>query len=480
MYQVAACQDRGKLSDLRVFGIYTGQKQFQLCWMAVPEGAVPAENSQIASVFYCNDHFLFEVGTMPDPCSDGCVCKAGLKFGVSTAKKREAQSDSSIKVAVTDMAVALTEVTTPTNAEGVVPDSGRIPFNDAVATNVAQLQAFMARVVEYGKWLKKVPFIKPTQDSLNYVFEDTPARSRKSSSTQSAKKDRSKIAGSFNFLSKAPASEKGKENESSSKRRKTRKKRQTKRMTELDILLSLQGEFKHVVDIVSYEIDAETDWYEFKMPRLQDIEETRDAMFGEQMQALAHATVFLLDMVGALEFLASRGVVHRDLSTGNIMWYPARQSWRLIDFDLAVVAPKGKNIVDFVIKNDGVVGTRPFIAPEILAGHDYNASVDRFSLGAVYNATVNEWVVRHDVTDTHVDNLFGSPLWVLANSLSLPEPQDRIPLQYAYDRLLTQMLDMEEWFRTKQRRSLGAECFAATIYLREAQIRKVKEPNANR
>ena len=81
-------------------------------------------------------------------------------------------------------------------------------------------------------------------------------------------------------------------------------------------------------------------------------------------------------MLSALSFLHSNGIIHRDIKLTNTMItkYNSSISVKIIDFGLSRIIAHD----DFIYEN---FGTLIFKAPEIMKGNNYNLSVDLWSFG---------------------------------------------------------------------------------------------------
>ncbi|CAK9160042.1 unnamed protein product [Ilex paraguariensis] len=98
---------------------------------------------------------------------------------------------------------------------------------------------------------------------------------------------------------------------------------------------------------------------------------------------LANRTVFsepeaLSVMVPLMEAIAHchrRGVAHRDIKPDNIL-FNNRNQLKLADFGSAECFRDGELMT-------GIVGTPYYVAPEVVAGRDYNEKVDVWSAGVV-------------------------------------------------------------------------------------------------
>jgi myosin-1 len=91
---------------------------------------------------------------------------------------------------------------------------------------------------------------------------------------------------------------------------------------------------------------------------------------------------FTIQMCGAIKYMHSRDVIHRDLKMGNI-FLDGDMNIKIGDFGLAAILLGAKDASH--IRRTTMCGTPNYIAPEILEkskqGHDHN--VDIWSLGVI-------------------------------------------------------------------------------------------------
>ncbi len=92
---------------------------------------------------------------------------------------------------------------------------------------------------------------------------------------------------------------------------------------------------------------------------------------------LTEALGILRDIAAALAALHERGVIHRDLHPGNVMLVPG-QPTRLLDFGLARATTSHT-----VTRANTLMGSLPYLAPEVVAGQPASAASDLFALGAI-------------------------------------------------------------------------------------------------
>ena len=57
----------------------------------------------------------------------------------------------------------------------------------------------------------------------------------------------------------------------------------------------------------------------------------RTGLWSERHRHGRHSTA-VASTLQAVDFLHARNIVHRQLNPNNLMWFPAQQRWKLIDF----------------------------------------------------------------------------------------------------------------------------------------------------
>jgi len=107
------------------------------------------------------------------------------------------------------------------------------------------------------------------------------------------------------------------------------------------------------------------------------------AEFVNRSGALAPALVAKIveQLGGALSAAHRAGIIHRDLKPANIMYDPANQTAKLLDFGIARDAEL--NPEERLTRAGFFVGTLQYVAPETLSGELVNEQADVYSLATI-------------------------------------------------------------------------------------------------
>ena len=178
-----------------------------------------------------------------------------------------------------------------------------------------------------------------------------------------------------------------------------------------------------IVAVYDYGIDAAGSFYTME---LLDGRDLRD----ERPTSISATCAIVRDVAGALAFIHSRHLIHRDVSPRNVR-YTADGRAKLIDFGILAspgVCPE-------------VAGTPPFIAPESGYGLPLDHRADVFALGALAY-----WLLagRHAFPARQIDEL--AELW--RHAPALPSAS-RADVPAALDELVIAMLSIDPLARPR-------------------------------
>ena len=93
------------------------------------------------------------------------------------------------------------------------------------------------------------------------------------------------------------------------------------------------------------------------------------------------------DMMQCLKFLKSKGIIHCDLKPENVLYFKKGKNVKLIDFGSATFI----NDTAFYY-----LQTRPYRAPEVVFGCEFDFSVDMWSIGCIiYELITSDILFNH-------------------------------------------------------------------------------------
>ncbi|KAM4034415.1 LOW QUALITY PROTEIN: protein kinase C delta type-like [Anomaloglossus baeobatrachus] len=102
------------------------------------------------------------------------------------------------------------------------------------------------------------------------------------------------------------------------------------------------------------------------------------------------ARFYAAELVCGIQYLHSKGVIHRDLKPGNILVAETGHI-KIADFGLAIDNIHGDRTAT------GYAGTKGYVAPEMMAGEEYNAGVDWYAFGVILKKMLMGECVDHQL-----------------------------------------------------------------------------------
>ncbi|CAG2177271.1 unnamed protein product, partial [Oppiella nova] len=124
------------------------------------------------------------------------------------------------------------------------------------------------------------------------------------------------------------------------------------------------------------------------------------------------ASHLIRQILGAVDYMHSCGVVHRDLKPENLLYYSAEEDSKIMisDFGLSKMEDSGVMAT--------ACGTPGYVAPEVLAQKPYGKSVDVWSIGVIAYILLCGYPPFYDENDANLfaqilkgDFEFDSPYW---------------------------------------------------------------------
>lgn len=139
-----------------------------------------------------------------------------------------------------------------------------------------------------------------------------------------------------------------------------------------------ERELEHVVPVLDYGQDSESDRYYIVMPVCQM--SLQDEIDGNGALALSECRSVAMDILAGLKEVED--IVHRDLKPGNVLFHEGR--WRLADFGIAKFVEDSTSLQTL----RGSL-TPAYGAPEQWRGEAPSHSTDVYALGCILHTMVN-------------------------------------------------------------------------------------------
>lgn len=125
---------------------------------------------------------------------------------------------------------------------------------------------------------------------------------------------------------------------------------------------------------------------------------------------IAHARAVLLRVASALAAAHERGIVHRDVRPGNVLWDDEAERAYLADFGIAAILATSGMDSSRITQTGQLVGDPRYLSPEQLQDQELTEQSDMYGLGILgyelftgqgpYQATNNaEWIRAHLLGD---------------------------------------------------------------------------------
>ncbi|TVQ91409.1 MAG: hypothetical protein EA397_10170 [Deltaproteobacteria bacterium] len=133
----------------------------------------------------------------------------------------------------------------------------------------------------------------------------------------------------------------------------------------------------NVLRVFEWGLLGERPWYSMELVPGRDLKAEIESWRGmEHAERFTRTQGVLVQILRALDYLHERGLVHRDLTPGNVMVRPDG-AVKLMDF--GVVKELGSELTGV----HEIMGTAAWIAPEQIEGGAVDARADLYSLGAI-------------------------------------------------------------------------------------------------
>jgi eukaryotic-like serine/threonine-protein kinase len=135
---------------------------------------------------------------------------------------------------------------------------------------------------------------------------------------------------------------------------------------------------------------------------------------------------YLMDVLEALDYAHSQGIIHRDVKPANIMTVDGGQHVKLMDFGLA----RRTSDMTKTTRTGQIVGTIAYLAPERFLSKPADVRTDLYAVGIVmyeiFTGTVPFRNDRDDLVATIFSHVHDAPTPPHEINRNIPEPLERV------------------------------------------------------
>jgi serine/threonine protein kinase/DNA-binding CsgD family transcriptional regulator len=142
-----------------------------------------------------------------------------------------------------------------------------------------------------------------------------------------------------------------------------------------------------------YDVGREDEWHYMVLEYIPG-QNLRDLILARDKRLSREALIAIRRVLEALAYAHAQGIIHRDVKPDNVMLTPDGQV-KLTDFGLSKIRG-GTALTAAHLR----LGTVPYIAPEVIAGHPADARTDLYAVGVMLYELLTGRVPFHGDTPT--------------------------------------------------------------------------------